>query len=380
MEKTPREIREGLIMQWYEKKLNRDELFKVLEWNRIIDEKSKKNLKSEIISEFYENFNKEKEGQEYKDAEDLYKGIRSAKGEIKRKTEEIKELKKRNEQGLKEIDAEFFEIAKNVMSLDDGWLLKRIKLKREDEKRDELQRQQREINKEIYRLQAEKEAMVAKLKEDEEEYWPKIKRPKIEWKKISYNRVWQEKKEEMTFKKYKERYVEMLKAKEEYMAKFMAEVEKMDLGISEKKKKDTVELLRKSIKEEIELMKQWDDITKLADETEKWIEENWESSIKKIIELEEEMVEKEREIEEIVAKWEWAKASDVLQIREEEFAKKKELLDLQDKHKAIKAEFEWKLKDYDGSIIDWETDKLFKTREERKNWKKREETNERNWI
>lgn len=368
MEKTPREIRENLIMQWYEKKLNRDELLNVLEWNTIIDAKKKKEIKTAIISEFYENFEKEKENTEFKDAENLYMGIKMSKREIDKKTKELWKLKESKKQELNEIDSAFFEIAKNAMSLDEGWLLKRIKFKKMDEKRNELQKQQKKINGDIYKLQAEKEVLLAELKKHEGIYWPKINRPQIKVKGLDYNKLIDEVKKESTLKWYKDKYAQIIKDKKEYMEKFVAEIENIDLGISENKKKEIVELLKISIAKEIELMKEWDEITKIAEETEKRLEENWWAVMEKIEELEKDIEKKEIEIIDIVERWRFAKADEILKIKEEEFQMRKELLKIEDECKALKTEFEWKIIDYDGSIIDWTKDKSFKTRDE---WKKR---------
>ena len=89
MTETPREIRESLIMQWYEKKFNRDELLTVLDWSRTIDDGLKKKIKKEIIQNFYENFDKAKEEERFKSADAEYRDIKVHRRQLKKISEKL---------------------------------------------------------------------------------------------------------------------------------------------------------------------------------------------------------------------------------------------------------------------------------------------------
>jgi len=371
MPETPREIRENLILQRYEKKLNRDELLKVLDWNEIINSEKKNEIKSEILENFYKNYEKAKENNEFQAADELYRKQKTTKKQIEKKEAEMIEMKKSNENKIQDLDDQMLEIAEVALSLEDWSLFKKLKLKRANERRDELQSQQRRINWDIYKLHMDKEKLTAVLKKDEETYWPKTDRPKIKWKRIAnIVKAHEELEKQHTLKWYKEKYFQIIKEKEEYLQKFMSEIDSIDLWLSEDKKKEIIDKMKKTMENEIETMKWWDDITKLADETEKRFEGNREIYTKKLKELEREIKEKEDEIKEI-EEWEWTSVDDVLQSREDEFIKRKELLDLQDKYKALKTELEEKLKKYDGTVIDWTDQIHVETRDEKLDRKKK---------
>ena len=146
MLETPREIREKLIIQRYEKKLNRDELLRALEQNEILDKNVVKKLKSEIIENFYENFEKAKEDKKYKEADVQYKKTKLTKKQIAIKSKELDDKKKSTQADIKKIEKQMLEIIEKATSLDDRSWWNKLKLKKINAKRDELDKEKKQIN------------------------------------------------------------------------------------------------------------------------------------------------------------------------------------------------------------------------------------------
>lgn len=354
MTETPRETREKLIIQWYEKKLNRDELLRVLEWSEILDKEDREKIKSEIIKNFYENFEKAKEDEGFKSADVEYRDIKKIKRNLKEKSAELIQKKEESENEFQEIDSQMLDIAEMAMELENWSRWKKWKLKSTNKKRDELEDQQRRIRQEISKLREEKTALQSSLKEEEEKYWLKRERTINKPNKIEL--VWTVQKTlktQTTLEWYREKYFQIVQDREEYMKNLLSEIKNMDLWISEEKKKEVLDLVKANMQKEINSMKWWDEILKLADETEKWLEDNWELVMKKLLDLKWKIREKETEIKEIESKEKWARTDEILQLREKQFALKKELLELRNEYETVKWEIDEKLKQYEGKDIDF---------------------------
>ena len=180
MTNTPRETREKLIIQWYEKKLNRDELLRVLEWSGL-DDGSKKKYKSEIMQNFYENFEEAKNTEEFKSADAKYR--------------EIKKL-------WRTFEEKSLEINKKKVKSESEW--------KAEERWDELEAQQKEIKLEIWELEKEKVKLEASLKTKRAEYWPEFTRTIRKPKKNAYIPNSGETIKGETLKWYKEKYYKIL--------------------------------------------------------------------------------------------------------------------------------------------------------------------------
>ena len=317
MKNTPREAREKLIIQWYEKKLNRDELLRVLEWSEILNKEDREKIKSEIIKNFYENFEKAKGDEGFKSADAEYRDIKKTKRNLKEKSAELIIKKEESDSKLQEIDSQMLDIAETAMKLENGSWWKKWKLGNANERRDELEAQQKRIKREIWKLKEEKTKLQSLLKEKEENYWPKVERTIKKSKKIGLSETVQESlKKQTTLKWYREKYFQIIQDREEYMKNLLSEIESMDLWISEEKKKEVLEQIKVNLQQEIDSMKWWDEILKMADETGKWLEDNWEEMMKKLLDLKWKIREKENEIEEFESKEKWVRTDEILQIRE----------------------------------------------------------------
>lgn len=372
MTETPRETREKLIIQWYEKKLNRDELLRVLEWSEILDKKGREKIKSEIIKNFYENFERAKGDEGFKSADAEYRDIKKTKRNLEEKSAELIQKKEESEDEFQEIDSQMLDIAEMAMELENWSRWKKWKLKNTNKKRDELEDQQRKLRQEIWKLREEKADLQSSLKEKEEKYWLKKKRTINKSKKIEL--VWTVKKvlkSQTTLEWYREKYFKIIHDREEYMKNLLSEIKNMDLWISEEKKEEVMEQIKVNMQQEIDSMKWWDEILKLADETEKWLEDNWEIVMKKLLDLKWKISEKENDIEKIESKEKWAKTDEILQIREKQFELKKELLELKNEYETVKWEIDEKLKQYEGKGIDFSKELRVES------WKKRQEETKR---
>ena len=125
MTETPREIRENLIMQWNDKRHNWEELLKILQWCEGIDDSIKKNLKQEMMKNFYNNYEKAKENPEYQQADALYLDIKKTNNSLKRKSAELAQKESKTENDLDQSEQWMLKIAETAMELEDGAWWKR---------------------------------------------------------------------------------------------------------------------------------------------------------------------------------------------------------------------------------------------------------------
>ena len=136
-------------MQWYEKKLNRDELLRILEEEVIMDKKSKKELKEGIMKDFYENYEKAKGENEYQIADAEYRDIKRTTRGLKGKKKELEKKKEERRIEIEGIDEEMQGIGQKAMKLENGSWWNKRKLERFKTRRDELDKQERKIKDEI---------------------------------------------------------------------------------------------------------------------------------------------------------------------------------------------------------------------------------------
>ena len=138
-------------MQWYEKKLNRDELLRVLDENEMMDKESKKKLKEDIMKEFYENYEKAKGEEVYHLADVNYRDMKRTKRQFENKADELARKKGMRRWEIRAIDEEMQGIAQDAMKLEKGgsWWLGKRKLEKARTRRDELDKQERKIKDEI---------------------------------------------------------------------------------------------------------------------------------------------------------------------------------------------------------------------------------------
>lgn len=374
MTETPREIREKLIIQWYEKKLNRDELLRALEQNEILDKNIVKKLKSEILENFYENFEKAKEDEKYKKADAQYKNMKWTKKQIAISAKELAEKKKSAKIEIEKIDKQMLEIIETAANLENWSWLNKLKLKKINEKRDELNKQKKQINWEVFELYKGKLALIASLHEMKELYWPEIERPNVKWKNFDYSwKMREELENETTLLWYRKKYFQLIENKEKYVQKFLSEISDLDLWISKEKKTMVLELLKTSMMKELETQKLWDEITKFADETEKRLEDNWKTTMEQLINLKLKIKEIESQVKEIENKEKSATIEEVFMIKEKKYEVQKEIIDIKDKYNSIKNEIDEKLKHYNWTSIDWTKIIHLESRQERLEREKKEQ-------
>ena len=359
MKKTPRETRENLIMDWHEKKLNRDELLRVLEWCEEIDKPTKDKMEHEIIKNFYENFEAAKHNTEYELANNLNLEIKKNKKLLQKKWEELKNKKRETENNLNESEEWLLDISELAMDLSDGSWWKKWKLRKANAQREELEKKRNKIRKEIWALEVEKMKIEALLKSKEKKYWSKINRNKKGQTVEKYNWVRVEELEaEKVYRRYKEKYMQMVKDREEYVLSLISQISGMDLWIDEEIKNGMLEKLKWNMMKEIEKMKQWNDQVKEVDKTAKWLEENMEKMIDTLYDLEQQIKEKKEEISIREKQEKRANTEQIVQLKEEEFNLRDELLDLESSYNSIKADLIEHFEKYEGSSIDWEEELL----------------------
>ena len=350
----PREKRENLILQWYEKKLNRDELLKALDEDVIMDKESKKKLKEEIMKEFYENYEREKKWYQLVDIE--YREIKRAKRQLKSKAEELMMEREKTKWEMKEINEEMWEIAEKAMKLENGSWRNKRKLGRTKARWDELDKRKRQIERKIWKLETEEEELQLLLKNKEEKYWGEIswsisKPEKIERKMSKEQEESELKEQQVTLKWYKKRYEQMIKDREEYNKKLLWVIREMDLGISEEKKKEVLEKMEADMKKEVEELKEWNETKKIADETEKWLKDNWKTEMENLIWMRKEIEESRKQVKKLELKEKWKNINEVLQIRDEECELMWRVFSLEDKYEQLKSYLQDKLEKYEGTYI-----------------------------
>lgn len=352
MTETLREIREKLIIQWYEKKLNRDELLRVLEWSGL-DDGSKKKYKSEIMQNFYENFEEAKNTEEFKSADAKYREIKKLWRTFEEKSLEIIKKKVKSESELKKIDAEILGIAAKSMDLGDGSWWKGRRLWKAEERWDELEAQQKEIKLEIWELEKEKVKLEASLKIKREEYWPEFTRTIRKPKKNAYIPNSGETIKGETLKWYKEKYYKILEDKKNYMKNVLLETKNLDFWIDEEKKKNILEEVEANLRQEIDAMEWWDQYTKSADDAEKWLKDNRKVTMERLSDLQQKIWELEKEIEELENKKDWLEIEEAYKIVQEECGLRIELAREKDEFDTISKELGDRIKIYDGTHMDW---------------------------
>ena len=261
---------------------------------------------------------------------------------------------------LERIDKEMDEITKKAMELENGSWWKRMKYNKADTRWDELDKQEKEIKEEIWKLEKERAEIEASIKEKEERYWGEIERRVEKDGILEYEWAQKEDIQDVaTLKWYKEEYEQMIKDKEKYIEDFMEEIRKLDLWLGEEKQKEILDRVETDMKEEIEELKKWDETTRLADETEKWLKENWKKEMEKLIGKRREIEEKERKLKEV-------ESQEGEGVMEEEYKLKRSLYQLNDEYKLTKTELEEKIKRYDWTIFS-EEELEVETREQREN-------------
>ena len=360
MTETPREIRENLIMQWYEKKLNRDELLRVLWWIKSIDKESRKKIEKEIIENFYANYEKAKtEKQWYQWAEELYrgkwdtKGVKWIKNDLKRREYELENKRVEVKKKIEDIKSKRLYIAEMRVKFRKAWWWERMTWKKRFNdvwsEWNELKEKERVINDEILKLSKEKKVLEAELNRLESQYWSKIDRKQI--RKTWYLYEWMNMSEvrgELTLKWYKDKYEKMLKDKEEYKEKFLEEMGKIDIWITGDKKKEIMSKIQKWLDEDLENLEKWDRSLRVARDMWKWLEENDSKIMEELSELGKKISEKEEELEGVRVRKNWVEKKDIFKLREEEFKVKQELIGLKQERNNILAEYNEKYEMYYG--------------------------------
>ena len=363
---SPREKREKIILERYQTKLNRDGLLKIILLSDAIDEETKKKLKSEILSDFYTEFEKVTSTKEFQELDKDYREIKKTERKKIKKSVELESQKEATEPEILTLDGKLCEIADFAMKLEDGLWLKKRKLKKAKEERNELESRQESLLEWINKIKIEKAQIESNLLIQQRNYGIKKERPKIKRKALKEDWLILEKlKSESTFKWYKKIYMELVSDKEKYMNDLLQQIESVDFWISEWKKKEIMEMLKTVLEKELESFKEWDEITKLADETEKWIKDNWKSVMEQIKDLKWKIEEKEIEREDLKSKWTWDDSKDIYKNKHEWFKLQKELLNLKNQYNSIKTELEEKLKKYDWTVIDWTGQIYVETRNEK---------------
>jgi len=373
---APREEREKVILDRYQKKLNRDELLKIISWSDAIDEETKKKLKSEILSDFYTEFEKVTSTKEFQEFDKKYRELKKTGRKKTKKSAELEAQKGISKPEVEELDKKLFEIANSAMKLEDDSRLKIIKSKRLEKAKEEwniLESRLNEILEKVKGIHKEETELIWIYSEKEKKYWKKVERPEIKRKELRKDIVATEKLEaESTLLWHRNAYMELIKDKEKYIDELLKEIETTDFWISEEKKKDVIEKLKSALEKDLEIFKEWDEITKLANETEKWLKENWKSIMEQINELKWKIEVKEAEISKLKSKQIGDDSKEIYKNKERKFELKDELLDLKDQYKSIKTELEEKLKKYDGTIIDWTDQIHVETRDEKLEREERE--------
>ena len=352
MEKTPREIREDLIIEWYRKKLNRDELLRVLEWSGL-DKDIKEKYRSEIIQNFYEKFEEAKDNEKFKSADVKYKTIKKLWRNFEKRSSEIIEKEGESEKLLKDIDREILGIAAMAMDLEDESWWKRWKLGKAKKELDELEAQQKKIRLEIWQLKKEKDKLDASLKAEWEAYWPKLTRTINEFKKNEEIFVPVGVIEDITLKWYKEKYYQVIEDKKNYMKNVLSEIKSLDLWIDEEKKKNILEEVEANLKQEIEIMEWWNETIEFANTAEKWLKENWKKVMENLSVLQQEIWEIKEKMGELDNKKEWLNAGEVYEVITKQYELGLELSRKQDEFDTLKKELSEKVERYDGTHLNW---------------------------
>ena len=133
----------------------------------------------------------------------------------------------------------------------------------------------------------------------EESYGPKFERSQYEVNKIGDISKTLEKFNVDTLIWYKERYVQFIKAKEEYLQNLLSNMKELDLWISEDKKRELLEIVQSNMEKEINDLKWWEELVKLANERKIWLKKEWKTMMQKLLDLSWMIQEKEAEIEKI---------------------------------------------------------------------------------
>jgi len=152
-------------------------------------------------------------------------------------------------------------------------------------------------------------------------------------------------KRQKTLKWYKERYEQMIRDREEYNEKLLWALRGMDMRISEEKKKEILDNIEVDMKKEIDDLKQWDKTMKEAKAVEKWLIENWKSTMEMLLYLKKKIEEEKRG-------------------KGKRLDRKMKIVELKEAYKQVKIDLDEKLKLYDWSDV-WEDEIFIETFEER---------------
>ena len=357
---TLRDKRERIILEWYKRKLNRDEVLKIIMWCDGIKLEVKKQLESKILSDFYDQFTMATSNESYQEMDHEYRIYKKTDREYKKKREEVRKKQEESKMEVIENDWKLYEIWMSAMQLEDWSRWKESKLRKAKNKWDELEKRQKEILEGIRKLIVERDQLESRLSIQDEKYWKKMKgkrivqrsRPRIEPDKLDWQ-TWREENSENTLKWYKEKYMKILEDKEKHLENLLQQIEKLDMWVSEDTKSEVVRQLRWGLRKEIEVMKEWDEFIKMANEIEEYLEHNLEATKEKLIQLNEDIQKKKEEIQELQAKEERANMDELMKIWEEELKKKEEDFRLQEEYQRIESELNEKITQYE-----WEKETL----------------------
>ena len=343
---TPRDVREKIIIEWYEKFLNMNELLGFLRKNKIYDDKSIDELEKRVRLNFFKNFDKAKEDKEFQDVDAAYKKLKTMKRQHKKLQEELIWREKEEAEKKDDVDKRMLEISNMAMDLQNAswWdFVKKSKRKKIEKERNELENWQKTFRK----LRLENVVLDEDIRKLEEYLGPQKDRSKLRWKSGRKSLDFGDLKQETTLKWYKDKFDQMINNR----GKILEGFKDIDYWIDEEIKNEIIEKIGIYIQSLVE-NKESDEILKEVNKIEEYLSSNLDDIIQKLKELEVKILDKKSQLDEVIEKKKTAQSSDLLKYNEMIYNIKSEEIELEDEYNQMKLMINELLIKYDWSSID----------------------------